>query len=402
MRRILAGRIRAVVAADAISRDVHVVEVRRYPGDCRVAVIAVLAARNVRRVLAGGDRAVMAGAAGAEYLCVVDGVGRRPDDVVVAVRADVGGVDVRRVLARGLGAVVAADAIRGNVGVIEIRRYPGDRRVAVVAVGAAGDMRRVLAGGGRAVMAGAAGTDHLCVVDGRCGRPADGAVAVLADVAGIDVRRVLAGGRRAVVATDATSGDVGVIENRGHPERVRVAIIAAVARGHMARRFARCRYAVVAAGAASGHRHVIHDGHGAPRGRRMAGGAHFRRGHMVAWLHGRQYGANLRVAAGATASRSLEDPARMAAIATHVQVSAFEFETGAEVIERLLGTRQRGNRQYKYGNEVSQDSGSAASGACEHLSFCTHRILSTSSKELAEWQRPQSKPNSPLCTSSAL
>ncbi len=74
--RVLARSVRAVVAAEAVARDVHVVEVRGHPGDGRVAVVAVVAARDVRRVFAGGDRAVVAGVTGTHDLCVVDRVGR--------------------------------------------------------------------------------------------------------------------------------------------------------------------------------------------------------------------------------------------------------------------------------------------------------------------------------------
>ncbi len=59
VQRSLARRVSAVVTANAIVDDIHVIEVRRHPGDARVAVVAVVAARNMGRVLAGGDRAVM-------------------------------------------------------------------------------------------------------------------------------------------------------------------------------------------------------------------------------------------------------------------------------------------------------------------------------------------------------
>ena len=76
MGRVLAGRVGAVVAADAVARDIHVIEVGREPGDGCMAVVAVVAARDVRRVLARGSVAVVTGEAGSEHLRVVDNIGR--------------------------------------------------------------------------------------------------------------------------------------------------------------------------------------------------------------------------------------------------------------------------------------------------------------------------------------
>ena len=56
---VLAGRIRAVVAACAITGDVYMIEVRGYPTGGRMTVVAIDAADNVVGVLAGCDYAVM-------------------------------------------------------------------------------------------------------------------------------------------------------------------------------------------------------------------------------------------------------------------------------------------------------------------------------------------------------
>ena len=69
----LAGCISTVMAAHAVAGDVRMVEIRRQPGDRRMTVIAVIAARNMRRVFAGCDDTVVTGSAGAEDLGVVDG-----------------------------------------------------------------------------------------------------------------------------------------------------------------------------------------------------------------------------------------------------------------------------------------------------------------------------------------
>jgi hypothetical protein len=52
VRWVLARSVGAVVAAEAVSGDVHVIEIRRYPRDGGVTVIAIIAARYVRRMLA--------------------------------------------------------------------------------------------------------------------------------------------------------------------------------------------------------------------------------------------------------------------------------------------------------------------------------------------------------------
>jgi len=161
---VLAGRVGAVMAADAVTRDVHVIEVRRYPGDRRVAVIAVVAAGDVRRMFAGRGIAVMTGKTGSEHLRVIDHVRGRPDHVVVAVLADIRRRDVRGVLAGRVGAVMAADAVTRDVHVIEVRRYPGDRRVAIVAIISTRNVRGVFASRGIAVMTGKTGSEYLGMV----------------------------------------------------------------------------------------------------------------------------------------------------------------------------------------------------------------------------------------------
>ena len=51
--RVLAGCIIAIVAAEAIARDIYVIEICRYPGHRTVAIVAVIATRNVVGCLAG-------------------------------------------------------------------------------------------------------------------------------------------------------------------------------------------------------------------------------------------------------------------------------------------------------------------------------------------------------------
>ena len=75
---VLPDRLGAVMTAEAIARNGGVIEVRWRPRSSRVAVVAVIATRNVRRVLAFGDRAVVAARTGTDHMCVINGPGRVP------------------------------------------------------------------------------------------------------------------------------------------------------------------------------------------------------------------------------------------------------------------------------------------------------------------------------------
>ena len=153
VRRVLARCVGTVVTAEAVIRNIDVIEVGRDPRGRRVAVVAIVTARDVSRVLAGGHRAVMAGEASSDDLRVINHIRRRPCHVVVAVLADVGRIDVRWMLARRRDAVVARDAGVRDRCVIKIGRYPGHRGVAIVAIVTGGNVVRVLASCGRTVMA---------------------------------------------------------------------------------------------------------------------------------------------------------------------------------------------------------------------------------------------------------
>lgn len=230
MRRTLTGGFGTVMAAEALARDVHMIEIRRQPGDRRVTVVAVVATGDVGRVFTGRRDAVMAGTACAYDLGVVDRDRRRPHIGRVAVCADIGRLYVCQVLAGGIYTVMATDAIARDVQVIEVCRSPGDRRVTIIAGVIAGDVRRMFAGRRDAVMAGTAHTDDMCMVNRKHGHKHISVVAVFADVASLNMcRRFLAGGIHTVVAVDAASCNVDVIEVRGQPGDCRVAIIAGIA-----------------------------------------------------------------------------------------------------------------------------------------------------------------------------
>ncbi len=120
--QVLASRFHAIVATYAVTRDAHVIEIRRSPARCRVTVITRIATGDMRWVLAGCRDAVMARAAGADHLGVVNGKRGRKNIGVVAVLADITGLDMCRILTRGIGAIVTVDAVASDIDVIKIRR----------------------------------------------------------------------------------------------------------------------------------------------------------------------------------------------------------------------------------------------------------------------------------------
>ena len=123
-----------------------------------MTVVTAVAARNMGRVFARRRQAVMAGAAGADNLVVVDSECWHPDIRVMAVFASIGGLNVVRRLASRFDSVVTAEAVPRDVDVIEVRRQPGDRRVAIVAIVATRYVSCVLASGSHAVVTGPAGS----------------------------------------------------------------------------------------------------------------------------------------------------------------------------------------------------------------------------------------------------
>ncbi len=158
MHRTLASRVRAIVTTHAVVHDIDMVEVRGHPGHGRMAVIAIVAAGNMRRVFANGRNAIVAGIAGASNLCVIDNVHGHPDVGRMAVFADIRGLYVGRVFARRVGAIMTAGAIASDVHMIEICRQPADGGMTIITIIAAVDVRRGFAGRGYAVMTDAAGT----------------------------------------------------------------------------------------------------------------------------------------------------------------------------------------------------------------------------------------------------
>lgn len=119
VRSVLTDSLNSVVAAEAIGRDAGVIEVRRCPRGCRMAIVAIVTAGDMRRVFARCRGAVVAGRAGANDVCVIDGPDRLPGRGTMTVLADVRCVYVARVFSGNVYIVVATKAVPADVGVVE-------------------------------------------------------------------------------------------------------------------------------------------------------------------------------------------------------------------------------------------------------------------------------------------
>ena len=128
MPRRLAARPQIIVTVGAGAQRLGVIEPARrqwFPGGrCRrMTGLAGIAGRQVLRRLADGVRIVMTRHATAEQLGVIDGEHRLPAGGAVAGAAVAGGGRMRRGLAVGRHAVVAGDAIGPHDTVIHQRRH---------------------------------------------------------------------------------------------------------------------------------------------------------------------------------------------------------------------------------------------------------------------------------------
>ena len=113
--QILARRVQPIVAAYAIARDVQVVEGRRPPCNCRVAIVAGFATDEVCRVLASRYYAIVTGVAGADDLRMVNGKYGRKYVGVMAVLANIAGLNMLWILANRIHAVMAVNTGTGDV-----------------------------------------------------------------------------------------------------------------------------------------------------------------------------------------------------------------------------------------------------------------------------------------------
>lgn len=183
-----------------------------------MAILTIIATRDMRRVLAGCSQSVVTGATGSQHLRMVNRVRRFPDVRTVAVLANVSCLNMRLSLTSRLHAIVATHTIAGDTDVIKISRQPADRRVTVITAVIARNVRRMFAGRRYAVVAGAAGTQHLRVIHG-IGRGEDARiVAILANTGCLYVRRAFANRVNTIVAARTVVQNADMIEI-GRPPR---------------------------------------------------------------------------------------------------------------------------------------------------------------------------------------
>ena len=125
MSRRFACSFYAVMAAYAVPGDIHVVKIRRQPGDRGMTVVAGIVAIDMGRMLACCREPIMTGAAGTQDLRMVHGISRRPDIAVMTVFTHISRLYVGQVFAGSVNAIVTTRAVPRDVQVIEIRWSPG-------------------------------------------------------------------------------------------------------------------------------------------------------------------------------------------------------------------------------------------------------------------------------------
>ena len=134
------------------------------------------------RVFAGRNDAIVAGAAAANDLGMIDEQYGHEYGRAVAVLTDVRRQDVGRILANGFGTVVTVDAIGRYQAVVKRGRQPAGGGMAVVAGVTALNMRGLFADRRHAVVTGSTAADDLGVIDGHYGRENIGRMTILAHV----------------------------------------------------------------------------------------------------------------------------------------------------------------------------------------------------------------------------
>ncbi len=92
-----------------------------------MAVIAGIAARNMRRMLACRNYAIVTAITGSDNLSVVNSEDWRKDVGVVAILTNIAGENMRRALANGIDVVMAVNTLTSDVQVVEVGWQPGYR-----------------------------------------------------------------------------------------------------------------------------------------------------------------------------------------------------------------------------------------------------------------------------------
>lgn len=198
-----------------------------------MTVVAVVTTGDVIDVFARCSNAVMAAAAIAQYLRMINCDHRFPDRGGVAVLADICCQGMQRTFAGCISPVMAARTIGHDVGMVEVGRHPGNCRMAVITDIPCSNVTRMLALSSCTVMAVAAAAYYLGMVDKRNRFPAGRAVTIFANIRGLNVHWALARRIHAVVATNAIANNAAVIEHSRNPGSRVMAIVALIARGHV-------------------------------------------------------------------------------------------------------------------------------------------------------------------------
>ena len=99
-----------------------------------MTVVAVVAARNMRRVFSRRGAAVMAGPASSNYLRVINRDRWFKGEGAMTVFADIACLYVSYALANSGCAIVARYAVSGDARMIESRGQPACRAVAIIAL----------------------------------------------------------------------------------------------------------------------------------------------------------------------------------------------------------------------------------------------------------------------------
>jgi hypothetical protein len=123
MRRVLAGGGDAIMAGAATTKHLGMINGHYgYKRIRRVAVFTDVCCPNVGWALAGSICAVMAGTTTANYLGVIDCCHRCKYDRAMAVLANICRLHVCRVFADCIRAVVTTDAVSSDIRMVEKRR----------------------------------------------------------------------------------------------------------------------------------------------------------------------------------------------------------------------------------------------------------------------------------------
>ena len=170
------------MATHAVAGNIVVIEVRRNPRECSVAVVAGVAAGNVIGRLAGYNGVVVATGTLPQYLGVIDLCNRSEADRRVTVLAETGRRDVQRIFACRTDTIVATDTARYDPRMIEEHRKPAGRTMATITLLQCRRMIRWLALALHIVVAARAATEDCIVIHFGERKPLGRPVTVLAKI----------------------------------------------------------------------------------------------------------------------------------------------------------------------------------------------------------------------------